>query len=107
MRSDFTAHAALLGFGIETSIKRGENAGRKLIHDFVVIGYEQASLPLMAYENQQPAKARNEHAVVSVKGHLAVPDSKHIKTTRKALVVWVSQSNDPSPIQVAASWWDN
>ena len=107
IRSDFTAHAALLGFGIETSIKRGENAGRKLIHDFVVIGYEHVSLPLLAYENQQPAKARNEQAVVSVKGHLAVPDSKHIKTTRKALVVWVSQSNDPTPIQVAASWWDN
>lgn len=38
------AHVAILGFGIETDIKRGENRGRKLIHDFVVIGYKKIKL---------------------------------------------------------------
>ncbi|WP_269518171.1 DUF1223 domain-containing protein [Alteromonas sp. BMJM2] len=84
-----TVHAALLGFGIETSVKRGENAGRKLVHDFVVIDYEQGSL---SFDTQY------------YQGHLPFPENSQTSTTRKAIVVWVSQESDPSPLQVAASW---
>lgn len=84
-----TVHAALLGFGIETSVKRGENAGRKLVHDFVVIDYEQNTL---SFDTQY------------YQGHLPFPENSQTSTTRKAIVVWVSQESDPSPLQVAASW---
>ena len=84
-----TVHAALLGFGIETSVKRGENAGRKLVHDFVVIDYEQDTL---SFDTQY------------YQGHLPFPENSQTSTTRKAIVVWVSQESDPSPLQVAASW---
>lgn len=40
----WTAHAALLGFGLVSNIKRGENAGLKMQHDFTALDYEEASL---------------------------------------------------------------
>ena len=84
-----TVHAALLGFGIKTSVKRGENAGQKLVHDFVVIDYEQDTLSIDTKYYQ---------------GHLPFPENSQTSTDRKAIVVWVSQKSDPSPLQVAASW---
>lgn len=84
-----TVHAALLGFGIETSVKRGENAGQKLVHDFVVIDYEQDTLSIGTQYYQ---------------GHLPFPENSQTSTARKAIVVWVSQKSDPSPLQIAASW---
>ena len=88
-------HAALLGFGIETSVKRGENAGRKLTHDFIVVDYENALLS---------SNGDNAHAQQNV-ASLPLPSNTHIKAKKHALVVWVSDTNDPSPLQVAASWW--
>ena len=88
-------HAALLGFGIETSVKRGENAGRKLTHDFIVVDYENALLS---------SNGDNAHAQQYV-ASLPLPSNTHIKAKKHALVVWVSDTNDPSPLQVAASWW--
>ena len=88
-------HAALLGFGIETLVKRGENAGRKLTHDFIVVDYENALLS---------GSGGNAHAQQNV-ASLPLPTNTHIKVKKHALVVWVSDTNDPSPLQVAASWW--
>ena len=88
-------HAALLGFGIETLVKRGENAGRKLTHDFIVVDYENALLS---------SNGDNAHAQQYV-ANLPLPSNTHIKVKKHALVVWVSEANDPSPLQVAASWW--
>ena len=90
-----TVHAALLGFGIETSVKRGENAGRKLTHDFVVLDYKKAVL------SSETDNARAFQYETS----LSLPSNTHVETTKRALVIWVSYANDPSPIQVAASWW--
>jgi hypothetical protein len=41
-----TLNVALLGFNVITDVKRGENGGRKLQHDFVVLNY--TSSPLVA-----------------------------------------------------------
>ncbi|MBU2976837.1 DUF1223 domain-containing protein [Alteromonas sp. C1M14] len=90
VQSPLIVHAALLGFGIESFVGDGENAGRKLAHDFVVIGYENQRL-----------SNESEHFY----GQLPLPVNPQIDTTRKALILWVSQSTDPTPIQVAASWW--
>ena len=37
-------HVALLGFGIEEKIGAGENAGRTLTHDFVVLDYSELEM---------------------------------------------------------------
>jgi hypothetical protein len=42
---DVTLNFALLGFNLLTDVKRGENGGRTLRHDFVVLGFR--SLPLV------------------------------------------------------------
>lgn len=34
---DYTAHVAVLGMGLKTDVKAGENRGRQLTHDFVVL----------------------------------------------------------------------
>ena len=40
----FDVSIALLGFGISTAVKAGENSGRQLNHDFVVLGMEHNQL---------------------------------------------------------------
>ena len=87
-----TAHMAVLGFGIEMAIANGENGGRLLKHDFVVVGYSQAVL---------------EHST-EVKGtwlkQMRMPDQVDVEMRRQALVVWLTQGSNPSPVQVAAAW---
>ncbi|KHM49919.1 hypothetical protein PL71_05460 [Pseudoalteromonas distincta] len=84
------AHVALLGFGIETQIHSGENAGHKLKHDFVVIGYEQSDM-----QTKQQLSLTD----------LTMPRAKKISPTKQALVFWVSKKGDPTPLQVAADWF--
>lgn len=38
------AHLALLGFGVTTNVKSGENSGRKLEHNFLVLEWKNKSL---------------------------------------------------------------
>ena len=84
------AHVALLGFGIETQIHNGENAGHKLKHDFVVIGYEQSDM-----QTKQQLTTAN----------LALPSANNVMPIKQALVFWVSKKGDPTPLQVAADWF--
>ncbi|MEL0631735.1 DUF1223 domain-containing protein [Pseudoalteromonas carrageenovora] len=86
---DLAAHVALLGFGIETQIHSGENVGRKLKHDFVVIGYQQSSMSA----NHKLAAA-----------NLTLPHAVDVSPSKQALVFWVSKKDDPTPLQVAADW---
>jgi hypothetical protein len=83
-------HVAILGFDQITHVKRGENSGRPLPHDFVVMAYEATSLELQ--KGQYSAD-------------INLPSSDDFTSAKKALVFWVSQENNPSPIQVAANWW--
>ena len=86
---NLVAHVALLGFGIETQIHAGENAGNKLKHDFVVIGYQQSSM-----------SANHKLAATN----LTLPHAVDVSPTKQALVFWVSEKGDPTPLQVAADW---
>ena len=83
------AHIAILGFDQVTRVTRGENKGRDLPHDFVVIGYEQASI-----------KVNNNN----VSGLVALPDSDKFSSDKKAIVVWLSDRFDPKPIQAVGAW---
>jgi hypothetical protein len=86
MTGDLTAHVALLGFGVTSDIARGENAGRKLTHDFVALSHHESKL--------QGSPLRAEFKV----------DENSGESQRRALVAWVSVGNDPTPIQAAGGW---
>ncbi len=78
-------HVALLGVGFSTEVKRGENRGRRLAEDFVVLGY------------------RSEP---SDDGDWEMPLDFTLKVTapRYALALWVTESGSPEPLQAAGEW---
>lgn len=78
-------HVALLGFDLETAVPRGENAGRRLRHDFVALGYRE--LPLTAAGDGFLAT-------------LTLPEPVQ-PAPRYGLALWVSSSGEPGPLQAA------
>jgi len=87
--NDARIHLAILAFDQKTSVSRGENSGKQLPHDFVVIGYKT-----------EKAQQENNHLTAK----LTLPNVENFQSPRKALVVWVSNGGDPSPIQAAGDW---
>ena len=83
-RDGLSAHLAVLGFGIASPIGAGENAGRTLKEDFVVLG-----------TSEQRGDAP---------WHLAWPTLREAHTSRRAVVAWISVSGDPQPIQAVGGW---
>ncbi len=79
-------HVAWLGFDLESQVGGGENSGRSLNHDFVVLEMEThpASVQADTYRWQL---ANNTPA-------------------RKAqgIAIWVTELNDPTPIQTIGGW---
>jgi len=86
MTGDATAHVALLGFGVTSDVARGENAGRKLTHDFVALVHHESRL--------QGSPLRAEFKL----------DEKSSESQRRALVAWVNVGGDPTPIQATGGW---
>jgi len=86
MTGDLIAHVAVLGFGVTSDVVRGENAGRKLTHDFVALSHHESKL--------QGSPLRAEFKL----------DENSSESQRRALVAWVSVGNDPTPIQAAGGW---
>ena len=76
---------ALLGVGLSTDIKAGENCGRHSRHDFVVLAHHQ--LP------GSGPRWRGE-----------LPDGAYPAAQRLALAVWVSRAGDPTPLQAVGGW---
>ena len=83
-----TLHIARLGFDLTTEVRRGENNGKLLNHDFVVLGHKQASLKLNG----------NRFGLVA-----QLPDAS-VDAPRQAVALWVTRSNDPRPLQAAGGW---
>lgn len=82
-------HIAILGFGIKTPIKYGENRGRELQHDFVVIGY--GSRLVMGKDGKFLT-------------NVILPKTLDTSTTRQGVVVWVSETTDIAPLHAVAGW---
>ncbi len=82
------AHVALLGMGLTSDVRRGENRGRQLSHDFVVLG--AASGRLIAADEQAAADFS-----LPVSGHSA---------ERYALAVWVSTPDAQRPLQATGGY---
>ncbi|RTZ59011.1 MAG: DUF1223 domain-containing protein [Gammaproteobacteria bacterium] len=85
MNGDWRLHVALLGFGIETTVTAGENAGKQLSHDFVVLDLVEAD---------------------SVDGHwsLRLPAVSQPQVDSLGLAAWVTKAGDMAPVQVVGGW---
>ncbi|MFK7958802.1 MAG: DUF1223 domain-containing protein [Lysobacterales bacterium] len=81
------ATVAILGFDLQTQIPRGENRGKRLSHDFVVLGLEQQNL------NAGPS---------GYSGTLRLPASRR-PSQRQAIAVWVSDQSQ-QPLQAVGGW---
>ncbi len=79
----FEVHVAQLGFGLQSNVKGGENGGRKLAHDFVVLSMATARL------SGTPATLA-----------LAKTDAG----SRRGLAVWVTQVGSIEPVQTTGGW---
>ncbi len=78
-------HVALLGSGIVTTVERGENSGRTLAQEFVVLG----------------------HAVVvsdSGEWRVALPPVQAGQAQRLGIALWVSRPGNPAPLQATGGW---
>ncbi len=82
------ANVAILGFNINTQVARGENRGRTLHHDFVVLSLQQQSL------------VWRDGALAGV-----IKLSKHkLGTNRLAIAAWVSRPPALTPVQAVGGW---
>lgn len=80
-------HVAVLGFGLHTPVKAGENRGELLQHDFVVLG----------------------HSTVTGQDrwNLPLPDAAYAEqASRLALAAWVSPRGRVAPLQSVGGWLD-
>jgi len=84
-----STHLAVLGFGMTTQVGRGENSGKRLHEDFVVLGYRFTDTALKRPPREWVMK---------------LPDTASVETTRRAVVAWISVPGDPAPVQAVAGW---
>jgi len=86
-RGDYEAHVALLGGGIVSNVRAGENRGRTVRHEFVVLALRSARLKAGVAEVMLPAAAREG-------------------VTRTGLAVWVTRRGELTPLQATGGWLD-
>jgi hypothetical protein len=82
------ANIVLLGFDIQHAIGGGENQGKTLHHDFVVLNFENKILKKNAdrYNGQWPWPNKTQ------------------ATQKHAIAVWLSTPQDPTPLQAVGGW---
>ena len=88
VNGDLEVHVAILGFGLKTEVRAGENHGRTLEHDFVVLGYRSL--------------ATSRQASVHT-SRFSLPATK-ASSEREAVAAWISRPGDPRPIQAVGGW---
>lgn len=77
------AYTALLGFGVSSDVKAGENGGRRLIHDFVVLSLQTSEM-----------SGDTPHAT------LRLP-ARNVKRGQSAFAVWITETGELEPLQAA------
>jgi len=85
----YEVNAALLISGVGSDVKAGENTGRHLKHDFVV-------LKLVT----QPLVLKNDR----FQGAFVLPAWERKLEGRLALAVWANRSGRPEPVQAVGGW---
>lgn len=74
-------NVAILGMGLTSHIERGENEGRKAKHEFVVVGFNSKDSNNLEWD-------------------MKLPKLHYDKVEKYALAIWVSEVNNPTPLQV-------
>lgn len=87
---DLAASIALLGGGIVSDVRKGENAGRKLRHDFVALRLE--TVPL----------TRGPNGIFS--GTTKLLPRADVKAERLALAGWTHSRDTQKPYQATGGW---
>ena len=77
-------HITLLGFGLETKVPKGENRGKLLKHDFVVLSNKSFLTKKSTF-------------------HTTLLHSK-VKAKHYAIVVWVTKANSMQVLQTTGGW---
>ncbi len=78
---------ALLGGNLESDVKRGENSGRKLRHDFTALHFATASL-------------RGENGRFTA----TVPLPTKMSDAPAAVAAWITTGDAQPPIQATGGW---
>jgi hypothetical protein len=86
-RDGYEVSVALLGGGIVSKVRAGENRGETLQHEFVAL-------------------ALVKHALAKGRGEFALPSSATSGVGRRALAVWVTRRDASEPLQAAGGWLD-
>ena len=79
-------HIAVLGFGLETPVRSGENRGELLRHDFVVLGHGSYTGEGMNWAGNMPQSSLYDEA------------------RRLAVAAWVSPVGRQEPLQALGGW---
>ena len=77
-------HVAVLGMGLVSEIRAGENRGRSSRHEFVVLAHQRFSADKGRWRIEIPKPS--------------------LKAARYALVCWLSSADDPTPIQAVGAY---
>ena len=83
----YDIHVARLGFTLMTDVTSGENHGKKLSHDFVVLGLTNETMKAGTKDLRVP-----------------VATTKSSVDPRTAIVAWVTQAGQIEPIQAVGGW---
>jgi hypothetical protein len=86
--TDWDAHMALLGSEISTNVRAGENSGRNLKHDFVVLDLEQTEMK---------SDAASQRVSLTIKAPVETG-------SRKAVAIWVTRRGQLAPVQATGGW---
>ena len=78
-------HVAILGSGLETPVKSGENRGKHLVEDFVVLQYSRFISP-------------------DGKWSINVPHIGDTSAEKLSIALWVCRKDDPEPLQATGAW---
>lgn len=87
--TDFDAHVALLRSGLVADVTRGENSGRRLVHDFVVLGLSSTRL------ERQPE---------GYQAHSVLPKTGKLMPAELSIAAWVTRRGETIPLQAAGGW---
>jgi hypothetical protein len=80
---------ALLGFDLKSNVQKGENTGRTLQHDFVVLGYRTVAMQpntkgFYTHSTELPAILSRKHAT--------------------GIAAWINSPRKPQPLQATGGW---
>lgn len=83
----YDLHVAQLAFNVTANVTGGENTGRKLVHDFVVVGLTNETMKNGGKEFR-----------------LTAPATKPNADPRTALAAWITVAGQIEPIQAIGGW---